>query len=311
MRIGKMIDTGVSTEALREMYNLKDTPDWSLESARKSLMGSHSFERFLKPCLYRPFDSRWCYYGEETMNRHRPEVMQHLLAGNNLGLLTTKREEIQGGWAHALVTDGIATHPSVSPKTTTYLLPLYRYDDNVGVITRRENLTPKFRRWLDDRYGIAHTPEDILGCIYAVLHSPDYRKRYADFLRTDFPRIPFPDTTAEFTRLTALGNDLIAAHLLRTNCTGDLAQHVGTGTSNKVEKVRYDEKAERLYFNKDEWFAPLPPDVFTFPIGGYQPLDKYLKSRKVEPSPSPKPKPLQKAANAIAFTLEKMGEINK
>ena len=76
-------------------------------------------------------------------------------------------------------------------------------------------------------------------------------------------------------------------------------------------KVRYDEKAERLYFNKDEWFAPLPPDIFAFQIGGYQPLDKYLKSRKGRTLSLPETETLQKAANAIAFTLEKMGEINK
>ena len=308
IRIGKMTDTGVSTKALREMYNLKDTRDWSLESARKLLIENCSFEQFLKSCLYCPFDSRWCYYGEETMELHRPEVTKHFLAGENVGLLTSR---VTKDAFSCFCIDILATHKSAVRYDTTYLFPLYRYDDNLGVITRRENLTPKFRRWLDDRYATAHTPEDILGCIYAVLHSPDYRKRYADFLRTDFPRIPFPDTTAEFMRLATLGNDLIAAHLLRTNCTGDLAQHAGTGTSHKVEKVRYDEKTERLYFNKDEWFAPLPPDIFAFQIGGYQPLDKYLKSRKGRTLSLPETDTIQKTANAIAFTIDKMREIDK
>ena len=73
-RINKMIDGTINTEKLREIYNLKDTHGWSLDSARKKLMREYSFEQFLKPCLYRPFDTRWCYYGRETMDRHRPEV---------------------------------------------------------------------------------------------------------------------------------------------------------------------------------------------------------------------------------------------
>ena len=309
-RITKLLDTGISTEKLREMYKLKDTRDWNLENARKSLMESHSFEKFLKPCLYRPFDIRWCYHGNEIMELPRQEIMSHLLAGENIGLLTNKREEIQGGWAHALITKIIATHPCVSPKTTAYLFPLYRYDTEIDKTIRRENLNPDFRRWIDDRYGIAHSPETILGCIYAILHSPDYRSRYADFLRIDFPRIPFPEKNDEFQRLAAIGQALIAAHLLSDKRTGTLANHAGTGTSHRVEKIRYDEKTERLFFNKDEYFAPVPPQVFNFQIGGYLPLDKYLKSRTDRTLSLSETATIQKAANAIAFTIKKMGEVD-
>ena len=200
---------------------------------------------------------------------------------------------------------------STRPGNSAPLFPLYRYDNEMNQTTRRENLTPEFRRWIDDRYGTAHTPENILGCIYAILHSPDYRKRYADFLRTDFPRIPFPDNNDEFQRLAAIGGELIKAHLLRDHCTGALAKHHGTGTTHQVKTIRHDGKTERLYFNKDEWFAPVPPQVFTFQIGGYQPLDKYLKSRKGRPLTLPETDTIQKAANAIAFTIGKMGEIDE
>ncbi len=311
-RINKMIDGNINTEKLREIYNLKDTHGWSLDSARKKLMREYSFEQFLKPCLYRPFDTRWCYYGRETMDRHRPEVMRHMLAGENLGLSVSRSATGQATWQDAFVTDKIAEFGIMStrPGNSAPVFPLYRYDIEIDKTVRCENLNPKFRRWLDDRYGKAHSPEDILGCIYAILHSPDYRNRYADFLRSDFPRIPFPADNTEFQRLAALGNELIAAHLLRENCTGDLAQHTGTGTSHRVEKIRYDEKTQRLYFNQTEYLAPVPPQVFTFQIGGYQPLDKYLKSRKARTLTLPETETLQKTANAITFTIGKMGEID-
>ena len=308
-RINKMIDKNISTESLREKYNLKDTRDWSLESARTALRRKHSFDEFLKPCLYRPFDTRWCYYGGETIELHRPEVMGHMLAGSNWGLLTSR---ITKDAFSCFCTDLIAANKSAVRYDITYLFPLYCYDIDIEMdkIVRHENLKPDFRRWIDDRYGITHTPERILGCIYAILHSPDYRKRYADFLRTDFPRIPFPEENDEFQRLATIGGELIKAHLLHDNCTGDLAQHAGTGTSNIVEKIRYDETAEQLYFNRGEYFAPLPPQVFNFQIGGYQPLDKYLKSRKDRTLTLPETKTIQKTANAIAFTIKKMREID-
>ena len=320
---------GMPPEEARERFDLgEDSNDWNVASAHKDLSDSKLSDDRFRQIAYRPFDVRTTYYTGNSRGFHcrpRGEIMRHMLMGGNTGLITSRRQSYQSGWNSVFAADVISEgHFRVD---INYLFPLYFYEsfapspvekqqagimeDGADIPARRENINPTFRRWLNDRYATAHTPEDILGCIYAVLHSPDYRKRYADFLRTDFPRIPFPDTTAEFTRLAALGNDLIAAHLLRANCAGDLAQHAGTGASHKVEKVRYDEKAERLYFNKDEWFAPLPPDVFTFPIGGYQPLDKYLKSRKTRTLTLPETETLQKAANAIAFTLEKMGEIDK
>ena len=77
-----------------------------------------------------------------------------------------------------------------------------------------------------------------------------------------------------------------------------------------MEKVRYNEATGRLYFNNNEWFAPLPPAVFNFQIGGYRPLDKYLKSRKGRPLSLAEINTLRKAANAIAFTIKTMGEID-
>ena len=310
-RISKMIDENINTESLREKYNLKDTRDWSLESARTALRHNHSFNQFLKPCLYHPFDARWCYYGKETMELPRPEVMHHMLDGENLALMTSRRQELGGIWRHVFIAGGLAQIHAAVAKEGSHLFPLYRYDQTIGEVTRNENLNPEFRRWIDDRYGIAHSPEDILGCIYAILHSPDYRKRYADFLRSDFPRIPFPDDNDEFKRLADIGGELIKAHLLHSHCTGDLAQHAGTGTSHKVEKIRHDEKGEKLYFNKDEYFAPVPLEVFNFQIGGYQPLDKYLKSRKGRTLNISETETIQKTANAIAFTIEKMREIDQ
>ena len=200
-RIEQLIDTRISIEHLRETYHLLDTRDWKLESARQLLRRSYSFNAFLKPCLYRPFDVRWCYYGKQTMERPRPQVMHHLLAGENLGLTVSRSATGQQSWQDVFIVDKITEFGIMStrPGNSAPIFPLYRYDSEHGTIS--ENFNHDFRYFIDDRYGTKHSPEDILGCIYAVLHSPDYRRRYVDFLRSDFPRIPFPTKNTAFQRL--------------------------------------------------------------------------------------------------------------
>jgi hypothetical protein len=101
-----------------------------------------------------------------------------------------------------------------------------------------ENLSPDFRDFIDARYGHHYTPEEILGYIYAVLHAPTYRSRYAEFLRIDFPRVPFPDSAEDFETLSGLGWALVEAHLLRVLPRRKLADYHGKG-DNTVEAVLY------------------------------------------------------------------------
>ena len=78
-----------------------------------------------------------------------------------------------------------------------------------------ENFTPKFRAFIDAKYGIRFTPEQILGYIYAILYHKDYREKYVDFLKIDFPKIPFVESKEKFLALSKLGCELIDLHLMR------------------------------------------------------------------------------------------------
>ena len=309
-KVKKLLETKTEEEA-RSLFRLCAQKQWDYETAKKELADGTYKEKAVQ-IAYRPFDLRWTIYDSNVAVHRRIRVMRHMLAGTNLAITTIRQASAIGGneFNAAFISASIVDL-NLNRRGGALCFPIYRYDIEMGKTVRNENLTPKFRRWINDHYGAAHSPEAILGCIYAILHSPDYRKRYADFLRTDFPRIPFPEQNNEFKRLATIGKELIAAHLLRNHCTGDLAKHDGTGTSHKVEKVTFNENTERLHFNKDEYFAPVPPEIFTFQIGGYQPLDKYLKSRKGRPLTLPETATIQKAANAIAFTIAKMQEIDQ
>ena len=300
-------DLSIPNDKIRDLFRISDNSQWKLAAARFAAQNPLD-EKLIRDICYRPFDSRFVYYHDNIVFRRRHNIMRHMLAGDNIGLITCRRKSHAQGWDGAFITDKINEgHFRID---SNYIFPLYRYDDDIGGGVRRENFSPEFRCWINERYGKKHSPEKILGCIYAILHSPDYRKRYGEFLRMDFPRIPFPKENAAFLRLAKIGGELIRAHLLQTELRGG-AELCGEGVSHRVEKVHYAEKDGRLYFNKDEYFSPLPPEVFNFQIGGYKPLDKFLKSRKTRTLSGEEIETIERAAAAIAFTLQKQKEIDE
>jgi predicted helicase len=184
----------------------------------------------------------------------------------------------------------------------SYVFPLFLVD-------RSENLSSNFRDFVDSRYDHHYTPEEILGYIYAVLHAPTYRRRYAEFLRIDFPRIPFPEKNKDFERMSRLGWALVQAHLLRDLPRTKLADYHGKG-DHTVEHVRWSAEDERVSINKTQSFAPVPEAVWNFHIGGYQVIDKYLKSRKGRTLSLDEINHVGRIADALAFTIAQMERID-
>ena len=210
-------------------------------------------------------------------------------------------------------------------KEVNYLFPLYLYPPPEGREKskrglfedidpfqgkeRIENLSPKFRAFIDAKYKHHHSPEEILGYIYAVLHSPTYRQQYLDFLKIDFPRIPFVNQRKTFEALSALGCELMQAHLLKA-IPNTLTVDVTAGDF-AVEKPRYDPQHERLHINKTQYFSPVPAEVWAFHIGGYQVLDKYLKSRKGRTLSLDEIENVQNVVNVLRFTIDQMKRIDE
>jgi hypothetical protein len=174
---------------------------------------------------------------------------------------------------------------------------------------RVENLSAGFRAFLDSRYDHHYTPEEVFGYIYAVLHAPAYRTRYAEFLRIDFPRVPFPEAADDFETLSGLGWALVQAHLLRELPRCGLAVYHGKG-DHGVEIVRYSPQEQAVWINQTQHFKPVPQAVWKFHIGGYQVLDKYLKSRKGRVLSLDEINHVSAIADSLAFTIEQMTAID-
>ncbi len=281
-------------EMAREAYGLgKDARDWKIELAQKDLINSGPNRENVVPILYRPFDVRYTHYTGRSRGficMPRPEVMGHMLAEGNLVLSSPKQHKDEFG---VFVADCIGAHKSVAAYHINYYFPLYRHPttDRGNLFAHLEpaapqpNLDPRLIPALAEAYGSEPAPEEIFHYIYAVLYAPAYREKYAEFLRMDFPRIPFTSDGALFLKVARLGERLTGLHLLKSDelnppaCRfeGEGDERIGKGKKNGL---RYDLTKQRVYINAAQYFAPVTEDVWTYRIGGYQVCEKWLKDRR-------------------------------
>ena len=241
---------------------------------------------------YRPFDSQWIYYDKNIISRPAYKTMRHMLAGGNLGFMTSRSYSTDTIFDRVFVTRHIADKHAASDQT--YFFPLYLYPDEKqsrldGEPSRKPNINADIiqqiagnidLRFTSEKTAARNTfaPVDILDYIYAVLHSPAYRKKFREFLKIDFPRVPFPRDRKHFRALAKLGAELRALHLMESAKLNVPAIPYQQPGDNIVTTVRFD--AGKVYINKTQHFAEVPQTAWDFPIGGYQPAQKYLKDRR-------------------------------
>ena len=285
-------------------YDVDDTRGWTLSKARRELKSSPDWRRRIRNMQYRPFDNRKIAHDERLVDWGRWSSLSGFEDGDLSLVLVRQVAELR--YNHALISDALADNRLTrSAKGTCYQIALHKHDGG----ERSENLSVDFRAFLDARYDEHYTPEEILGYIYAVLYAPTYRGCYAEFLRIDFPRIPFPEDAIDFEALSALGWALVQAHLLREVPELRLADFHGKG-GRTMEAVRYSPEEAAIWINKAQRFAPVPQAVWDFHVGGYQVLDKYLKSRKGRVLSLGEITHLAKVADSLAFTLNQMALID-
>ncbi|HEY4696937.1 MAG: DNA methyltransferase [Gallionellales bacterium RIFCSPHIGHO2_02_FULL_57_16] len=305
-RIKEFIDLSIDNNEIRQkyfsgkgasIYDAGDTRGWKLPNARRKL-AEENWKLYLRKVLYRPFDMRSILYTPLMVDWPRPEVMRHILVGENLALNVTRLTKDK--W-DVSVSNCIIGHKALSAYDITSMIPLYLYPsaktdlfDDSTPGKRRANLVPEFiadfsaRLQLDfvpDGCGDLRKsfgPEDVFHYAYAVFHSPTYRSRYAEFLKIDFPRLPLTRDVALFRNLCASGKELVALHLMEH--LPKLETRYPEAGDNTVDAVRYTEPTSgvrgRVWINQTQYFDNVPPEVWDYHIGGYQVCQKWLKDRK-------------------------------
>jgi len=274
-KVRTLLNTNDESEA-RGIFKLCSQNQWNYNRAKQELQ-SDEWEKQVCSILYRPFDIRWTIYNRNIAVHRRERIMSHILAGNNIGLCTDR--QVNGNFQHILCTKYIINDCTLSlnTKERTYLFPLYLYPKQGEVLEekRRVNFSEAFLSEATQKLG-KFTPEEMLSYIYAIFHSPTYRSRYAEFLKTDFPRVPLTSDRRLFESLSELGKELIAVHLLEKPLTVKTKFPI-IGT-NEVGTVKYD--SGKVWINKTQYIHIVDENIWKFHIGGYQVCQKWLKDRK-------------------------------
>ncbi len=280
----------LDNEIARKAYNLgKDVRDWKVSLAKEDLMHSGPKKENIIPILYRPFDKKFTYYTGKSRGFHcmpRVEVMKHMIE-ENLGLLLSRQMDKSGIEPIFITEELVDAHAITSATSITYLFPLFLYPDkdkkdlfSNHSDKKKQNINEKIYKELNNKYDKKLYPEQILAYIYGVLYSNEYREKYKEFLKSDFPRIPFVDKYSKFKEIAQIGQDLIDLHLMKSKkLDKPISKFDGKGNC-KVEKIKYDSEQKRIYINLNQYFNNVTQKMFEYQIGGYQVLAKWLKDRK-------------------------------
>lgn len=252
-----------------------------------------SFEKFDKEenkfIQYRIMDSRFIDYDLSKVKRHRFSIMKNMFS-ENIGIIFNRQIEVDRNFTDIFVTKLMSDKHSLSMKENNSFAPLYLYPDEKSLDTERKpNLNSEIVGELEKKLGLVFVgekesgnetfaPIDILDYIYAVLHSPTYRETYKEFLKIDFPRVPYPKDAVTFWQLVKLGGEIRQIHLLESPIVENYITQYPMDGDNIVGKIRYAEG--RVYINETQYFDSVPETAWNFYIGGYQPAQKWLKDRR-------------------------------
>ncbi len=296
---------------LRRIYKIKkDGRDWRLEYAIKDVRANaDNLEKYIILCQYRPFDYRWTYYTGKSKSfiaYPRDDVFKHMLppppptnpktpnqTRKNVALNTPRQlKNNDKSWTQCFISSCINDQGLSSGGNGAGVnYPLYQFRDP----NYTENFTPEFRSFIDKHYSHHFEPLEVLGYIYALLYSPNYRKRYEEFLKADYPKILFTENKDLFRALSLLGIELIGLHVLNKESLNHSFEKLKDATIGEsyyieahernpiIKKPSYNEPEQRLYINHSAYFMGVSEEIYNYMIGGYGVLDKYLKSHKNEP----------------------------
>ena len=320
-RINSFINSGLPLDLLKEGFQLKDAKKWKVKTAQELLKKKGVNENIIYQYSYRPFDKRWIYYDDILLERSRSSLMKNMIQPNTA--LVLMRQVYWNNYSHFFITSDITdSRIFISRRGAADIFPLWFYNSKnktqgeLLVSVQQEPKISNIKREIIDLlasfYKNSISPEEIFYYIYAVLYSNIYRQKYLEFLKIDFPRVPFTKNYELFKKLSQLGKELIDIHLLQSSSLDKtLAKFEGKGELSLVKKIIYNQKEKRVYINENQFFANVEPEVWNYFIGGYQVLNKWLKDRKERSLTDEEIKTYIKIISALSQTILIQKEIDK
>lgn len=336
-RVSHLLNSTLSENDLALEYGFNLSPHWDLAGYRLDKDRRHQVRSRIVQCDYRPLDRRWCLLDEMAMDRPRWPLMRAAACGSTFALNVVRQTKMQD-WQHGIVSEHAAPAVFVEIKDGSNYMPLYWIEPIDGSI--RLNFEPKLYAQIREAAGLtgpltapdgsdafrtatgAARPDEVkvFDYIYGVLHSPAYREKFREFLKIDFPRVPFPRDPESFTRISQQGEALRRLHLMedaaigattypfegegdgviapgypRWEASGTPDQGIGsqrppsagdeqgdpaTPTVTPASEPGSRLSLGRVYVNPGQYFTGVSDLAWNFHIGGYQPAQKWLKDRR-------------------------------
>jgi len=327
-RVKIFANSTFDNETLCKELSISLKKGWEIDKARERVKKLENIDSYMTEISYRPFDKRHIFYDDSLVWTTARPIMKNFLNNNNFGLLVGKKGQVVGSmpWNLSFITKNVADF-NLFYRGGINLFPLY-LSKNISKsneifdnsIERIPNLNIEIVNKIAEKLVLTFTneketakdtfaPIDILDYIYAVLHSPTYREKYKEFLKIDFPRVPYPKDTTTFWKLVKLGGEIREIHLLESPVVEKFITQYPIDGDNLVVKTKYENG--KVYINDTQYFANVPEVAWNFYIGGYQPAQKWLKDRKDRKLEFEDILHYQKIIVALAETDRLMKEIDK
>ncbi|GBD91594.1 N-6 DNA Methylase [bacterium BMS3Abin04] len=333
------INPKIDDEMIEQTYDLRENKNWKIKEQREKLRKNFDWQDSIKKILYRPFDERWIFYHDEMIERSRKDVMTNFFE-ENIALCVGRQGSVIGSDIYDIVfiaenivdlnlfrRGGELVFPLYIYRKTTQrkksaFSQLLMFEPEVEYEAIISNVSLVIREYLSDRFHkLFLNPtdfdrkikgfgsKDIFYYIYAILYSNAYRTKYAEFLKIDFPRIPFTKDYKLFIKLGKLGHKLAELHLLKSKNLDNTISKFQVAGNKKVEKPIYED--ERVWINKKQYFDGIKKEVWNYKIGGYQVCEKWLKDRKRRTLSLEEVKTYSKIVTALSETIKLQKEIDK
>jgi hypothetical protein len=321
-RINSYFNSPLKGSALKSIFGIHDYRNFSVDRYRSE----HEFDKAkIVSCLFRPFDNRYVYFAPTIVQQASFELMSQLLRPN-VGLIFM-RQVVQdaGGYTHFFVTRNPVDHRSMrSSRGYANVAPLFLYNDEGKSLFKADkctNFSEKMQKILLNVQSYAESSDanewnetnsfGVFYYIYAIFHSPIYRIRYADFLKTEFPRLPLTLNHNLFHALRCFGNELTSLHLMESPALENpMTKFIG-GRFPVVEKPSWSEGTVWLGSKKASGFQGVSEAVWNFHVGGYQVCHKWLKDRKGRTLTDDDIAHYHKIVVAFSETIRLMAEIDE
>jgi len=245
-------------EDLHKFFQINKKKGWDIRKAWNMLqhISDSELKNFIYSVTYRPFDNRYIFWHDSVVWRTVKRVMRHMLE-ENIAIITARSNK-SSEMDHFFITNYVMETKCAERTTQSAIFPLYLYPDKNKKDLFNQHQTekePNIPQVLLDKLSVVFdqkpTPEDILYYIYGVFYSNIYRETYAEFLKIDFPRVPFTADYNLFIKLGELGKELANLQLLKSPALDPpIAKYQGSGTNDRIDKITYKEDEQRIYINK-------------------------------------------------------------